>query len=418
MLRTYLVTGLLSAVVACQFCLSPTAGAQSAWPRFRGPDGSGHCRDANLPVRWGVDDVVWRTELPGEGHSSACVWGQRVFLTAARKTDAGQVERVVLCLDRADGHLLWQHVASVGDGETIHKMNSFATPSCATDGERVVAFFGRGGIHCFDMEGQPQWSRDLGTFPGPWGTGASPVFIDDLIVQNCDAEGESVLLALDKRDGKTVWRANRGVLPRGGWNTPILVDAGARRELIVNGELGVNGYDPITGRELWFCKSFNGRGTPTPAYGGGLLFVISGKAGDVYAVRPGGEGDVTNSRMVWHTRRAGGRDLSSPILVDNYLFVVNMAGIGTCYDATTGEELWKERLDGSYSASPISANGLIYIQNEAGKTLVIKPGKSLEIVAENDLGATAGEIFRSTMAPVDGQWLFRSDRAAYCVRKK
>ncbi|MCH5375563.1 MAG: PQQ-like beta-propeller repeat protein, partial [Planctomycetes bacterium] len=339
MLRTIALAGCLGAAAPCQLVLSPMAGAQSAWPRFRGSDGSGHATSTDVPIHWGPDDVNWRVELPGQGHSSACVWDQWVFLTAAIPTDAGKVKREVLCLDCGDGHLIWKRVASVTDGEDLHKMNSYATPSCATDGTRVVAFFGRGGIHCYDTDGQLLWSRDLGSFPGPWGVGASPIFVGDLIVQNCDAEGESALIALDKRSGETVWRTDRGNLPRGGWNTPILVDTPSRRELIVNGELGVNGYDPGTGRELWFCKSFNGRGTPTPAAGHGMLFVISGKAGDVYAVRPGGEGDVTASRMVWHTRRTGGRDLSSPILVDKYLFVVNMAGIASCYDCATGREL-------------------------------------------------------------------------------
>ena len=412
----------VSCVVCCLvvafvglLAVPPAVHAQSDWPRFRGPDGSGHCVEANLPVTWGPRDVVWRTELEGQGHSSACIWDQRIFLTTARKTASDEVERIVLCLDRADGRVIWRRVASVGQGESLHAMNSFATATCASDGERVVAFFGRGGIHCYDMEGKPLWSRDLGTFPGPWGTGASPVIFNDMVIQNCDAEGESFLAALDKRTGEIVWRTDRGSRPRGGWATPILIDTDSRKELILNGEYGVRGYDPATGKEHWFCKGFNGRGTPTPAYGHGLLFVICGKPGDVYAVRPGGEGDVTETHMAWHTLRRGGRDLSSPILVGNHLFVVSMAGIATCYDSATGKQLWLERLDGEFSASPIVAGGLIYIQNEAGQTLVIKPGDALEIVAKNDLDAPEDEIFRGTIAPSAGQLFFRSDHAVYCV---
>jgi outer membrane protein assembly factor BamB len=298
-------------------------------------------------------------------------------------------------------------------------MNSFATPTCAADGERVVAFFGRGGIHCYDIDGKQLWAHDLGTFPGPWGTGASPIIVDDMVVQNCDAAGESHLTAFDKRTGKIVWRTDRGNLPRGGWNTPIIIDAGTRRELILNGEHGVRGYDPTTGTEHWFCRGFNGRGTPTPAFGHGKLFVINGKPGDVYAVQVGGEGDVTESRMVWHTRRGGGRDLSSPILAGNHLFVVNMMGIGTCYDATNGKELWRARLDGKFSASPIAAGGLIYIQNEAGKTFVIRPdSEKLDIVSSNTIGAPEKEIFRSTLAPSAGRLYFRSNRAVYCIEKQ
>lgn len=395
---------------------SPAAGGD--WPRFRGPDGLGQCEETGLPVHWDAGDVAWRAELEGRGHSSACVSGGRIFLTTATRTDAGQVERIVLSLDRSDGRQIWRQVAWVGQAEKIHRMNSYATPTCATDGQRVVAFFGPGGIHCYDVDGKPLWSRDLGSFAGPWGTGASPIILGRLVIQNCDAEGASSLIALDVETGKTVWQTDRGERPRGGWNTPFVIDAEARHELILNGEYGVRGYDPADGKEIWFSKSFNGRGTPIPAYGHGLLCVISGLSGDVYGVRPGGEGDVTDTRMAWHTPRRGGRDLSSPILVGDYLLVVNMAGIGTCYRATDGKQLWQERLEGNFSASPIVAAGLVYIQNEAGQTMVIKPGDSLEVVARNDLGAPEGELFRSTLAPSDGQLFFRSDRAVYCVGKR
>jgi outer membrane protein assembly factor BamB len=371
-----------------------------------------------VPTRWSADDVVWRTELPGRGHSSVCLWGERIFLTAARRTDAGKIERTVLCLDRGNGRQIWRQVASVTEAESLHRMNSFATPTCATDGEQVVAFFGRGGIHCYDMNGEPLWSHDLGSFPGPWGSGASPIIVDNMVIQNCDAAGEGLLAAFEKQTGLALWRTDRGNLPRGGWNTPFVIDLGTRRELILNGEHGVRGYDPATGKEHWFCRGFNGRGTPIPAYGHGLLYVINGKPGDIYAVRPGGQGDVTQTHMAWHTRRGGGRDLSSPILIDKYIFVVNMMGIATCYDAAGGEELWQDRLNGKFSASPIAVRGLIYVQDEAGKTLVIKPGDALQIVARNQLGATAEEIFRSTLAPSEGQLFFRSDRAVYCVGKR
>jgi len=418
MVRMNCVACGLAMIVVAGAALEPARGDMAQWPRYRGPDGSGHCREKGLPVRWEPADVAWRIELEGRGHSSVCLWGERIFLTAARKTDEGQVERAVICLDRNDGHVLWRQVAGVGEAEKLHNMNSFATPTCATDGQRVAVFFGRGGMHCYDVDGKPLWSRDLGEFPGVWGTGASPVILGELVIQNCDAEGPSALVALDKRTGRTVWQADRGERPRGGWNTPIVIDAGSREELILAGEHGVRGYDPADGRELWFCQSFNGRGTPIPAFGKGMLFVISGKPGDVYAVRPGGEGDVTAGRMAWHTQRRSGRDLSSPILVGEHLLVVNMAGIGTCYAAADGRQLWQERLEGAFSASPIAIDSLVYIQNEAGQTLVIRPGETLDVVACNDLGAPEDEIFRSTMVPSQGQIFFRSDRAVYCVGRR
>jgi outer membrane protein assembly factor BamB len=318
-------------------------------------------------------------------------------------------------LSRDTGKLLWNEVAAAGSGEAVHKMNSWATPSCATDGERVVAFFGAGGLHCYDNQGQRIWSRSLGSFPGRWGVGASPIFVDDLVIQNCDAEGESFLVAVDKRTGRDVWRTPRASKPRGGWSTPIIIEVDDHRELVLNGEFGLDAYDPETGRPLWNCRGFNGRGTPVPTWGHGLLYVVNGKSGDVYAVRPGGKGDVTDSHMAWHTERRGGRDLPSPILVDDCLVVISMTGIATAYDAHGGEELWKERLGGNFSGSPVASGGLVWALAENGEVLVIKP-KDFELVAHNQFGAGDDEIFRSSIAISDGRLLIRSDRSLYCVQ--
>ncbi len=414
-----------SCVVSCLMAFSigvlvtqSAVAAEGQWSQFRGQDGSGHTQQTGIPVRWTASDVTWRTELEGQGHSSVCLWDEQIFLTSAQSTDNGQVERHVVCLNRNDGQVVWQQTASLGAAEQLHKMNSFATPTCACDGQRVVAFFGRGGIHCYDMQGTLLWSRDLGTFPGPWGSAASPIILGDMVIQNCDAAGPSFLVALNKRTGQTIWKTDRGSQPRGGWNTPLLIDTGSRKELIVNGEHGVRGYDPATGRELWFCKSFSGRGTPVPAYADKNLYVISGLPGDIYAVRAGGTGDVTETRMVWHTPRRSGRDVPSPILVDRFLLATNMTGIGTCYDPTDGKTLWQERLVGNFTASPIAVNGLVYLQDEVGETLVIKPDDKLDIIARNSLGDRPHEIFRSTMVPSQGQLFFRSDKAVYCVGKR
>jgi hypothetical protein len=149
-------------------------------------------------------------------------------------------------------------------------MNSYATPTCATNGKQVVAFFGPAGIHCFDLKGEEKWSRELGAFPGPWGVAASPIILGDLVIQNCDAEGASSLIALSLEKGEPVWQTEREKKPRGGWSTPIVIENGDRKELVLNGELGVRGYDPKTGKELWFCESFNGRGSPVPDFFNGI----------------------------------------------------------------------------------------------------------------------------------------------------
>jgi len=395
--------------------LALAADAAENWPRFRGPAGTGHHAGAALPVKWSAENVLWRVELKGDGHSSPVNWGQRIFLTAA--TEQGRACRV-LALDARDGRLLWEKTVSCDAPGKTHGMNSFATPTCVTDGERVVAFFGRGGIHCFDLDGKPLWSQSLGEFSGPWGIAASPVLAGNLVIQNCDAQGASSIVALDKKTGKIAWRTSRGEKPMGGWSTPIEIQAGKRSELVVNSEQGLDAYDSATGKLLWHCNGFNGRGEPVPDFARGLLFVLNGKAGDVYAVRPGGSGDVSDTHRAWHTPRPKVRDIPSPIVVGDYLFAIDMKGTAATYDARSGKVLWTEKIPGAFTASPIESGGLIYLNTESGETLVIKPGPKLDLVARNSIGDHAGELFRASIAPIGGRLYLRSNRALYCVGAK
>lgn len=402
----------IPAILLC--CSSWTFAADGDWPQWRGAEGTGHSKESNLPVKWDASSVVWKANLPGIGQSSPIIWGDRIFMTSALE---GGKKRVVFCVDRKGGKILWEKEVWTGTPEASHAQNGYATATCATDGERVVAFFGKGGIHCFDLEGKEVWHRDLGDFPGPWGTAASPIIVGDLVIQNCDAQGAGLLLGLNKKTGKDVWRTPRTAPERGGWTTPVLLASGKKQELVLNGEKAVTGYDPETGKQLWFCKSFAGRGDPTVTPGNGLLFVVNGQPGDIYAVKPGGSGDVTSSHMAWHTPRKSGRDQPSPILVGNYLVVTSMSGITTCYEASTGKPLWNERIKGAYSSSPIAANGLAYFQNEAGETTVLEPGPKMKVVAENTLGVK-GEVFRAALTPSNGQFFARSDKVLYCIGKK
>jgi len=324
----------------------------------------------------------------------------------------------VHCLDRKTGKVLWEREVACAAPEQIHKMNTWATPTCATDGERVVAFFGPGGIHCFDLDGKPQWQRNLGEFPGTWGIGASPIIDGNLVIQNCDAEGASSLVALDKKTGAPVWTAKRENKPKGGWSTPVLINAGARRELILNGEQGVNAYDPATGKDLWFCKGFAGRGEPIPVFDHGMLFVVNGQPGNTYTVKPGGSGDVSGTHRVWNSKVVGGRDLPTPAVVGEFDLVASLSGMLTTYDAKSGTALFSERLGSQVSATPITAGGLVYFQMENGEVIVVKPGKALEIVSKNSVGNDSGEIFRASLSPIQGQWFARSGNTVYCIGKK
>jgi outer membrane protein assembly factor BamB len=437
----FLVAALLIAALAAGGFAAPTTiePPSSNWPRWRGPQENGHAADPKLPVKWTDADVAWKTSLPGDGQSTPIIWGDRIFLTSAL---GGGKERLVFAVDRRDGKLLWRQTAWKGEAaEPIHKMNGWASASCATDGEIVAAFFGRGGgLHVYTVDGKHLWSKELGHFESPWGVAACPILVDDMIVQNCDADLDGYIAAFDKRTGKVIWRTDRlsqfdaktkakrdtddaaattgGKISNRGWSTPIVTTLGGRRELVLNGHEGVRAYDPATGKELWFCKSFAGRGEPTVTPAGELLCVVNGLSGDFYAVKPGGSGDVTATHMAWHTPRKGGRDTPSPIVVGKFAIVTDMKGIFTCYDVKDGHEYWKERVGGNFSGSPIANNGLVYFLDEDGRTVVIKPAESLQIVAENQLTSADDEIFRASPTPCDGQLFIRSTKVLYCIGKK
>ena len=407
--RELIASVILAATVSFSVVSAGEAPARPNWSGWRGPAGDGHVPGTPLPIRWDAGSIQWRVSLKGIGQSSPIVWGDRIYLTSA--LDEGR-QRLVFCHDVRDGRLVWEHTAWTGEPEKVHDLNSWASATCVTDGQVVVASFGKGGLHGYTLEGKHLWSRDLGPFEGPWGTAACPVIVGDLVIQNGDADANAFLMGLDKQTGRTIWTTPR--FNSRGWSTPILIDAANRKELVLNGHNGVTAYDPGTGKELWFCKSFNGRGEPTITPAGDLLCAVNGLVGDIYAIRPGGTGDVTQTRMAWHTPRKGNRDTPSPIVIDEYIVVVDMKGVATCYDSQTGREFWKERICDPISSSPIASGGMAYFLDEHGQTVVLKPDKKLEVVARNSLG-TSGEIFRASLGVVNGRLLARSNQALYCI---
>jgi hypothetical protein len=403
---------LLGAVLIGALAFPTLVRAEANWPSWRGPLGDGHTAETGLPVKWDQSAVAWKVPLPGRGQSSPVIWGERIFLTAALENGK---QRVVFCLNRADGKTLWEKVAWTGTPEPSHKMNGWASATCVTDGERVYAFFGKGGgLFCYSVDGELLWSQGLGEFTSPWGTSACPILVGDLVIQNCDADVDANLVAFHKKTGEKAWRTPRDDFR--GWSTPVLVTVNGRQEIVLNGHTGVRAYAPATGQELWHRKNSKGRGEPTVTPGAGLLFSVNGlPGGDIYAVRPGGSGAVDDSQMVWKKTRSTGRDTPSPILVDKDLLVVSMSGILTCYDSSTGKELWQTRLGGNYSASPIAYQGEAFFLSEAGETVVIEPGPELKITARNTLPVGDEEIFRASITPSAGQLFIRSDRNLYCI---
>jgi len=295
-------------------------------------------------------------------------------------------------------------------------MNGWASATCAVDAERVYAFFGRGGgLFCYSHEGELVWSRTLGAFEGPWGTAACPILAGELVIQNCDADKDGRIMAFDRKTGKDVWSTPRE--SNRGWSTPVLIDAAGRKEIVLNGHTGVVAYAPETGKELWFCRCDAGRGEPTVTPADGILYVANGlQGGGLYAVRPGGSGDVTSTHRLWLTPRKG-RDTPSPIVIGNTVILMSFnADTLTSYDASSGKELWKKtRVAGQVSASPVAWEGKAFLINDAGETLVIDPASEEKIVGRNSIGAQKGELFRASLTPCRGQVFIRSDRFLYCV---
>ena len=382
------------------------------WRAFRGPTGMG-VTEQKIPASWNEDSITWKRSIPGEGQSSVVEAGNKIFLTASENSGN---KRSLLCFTKDKGKLLWQKSVSYKGEESSHRMNGWCTPTPATEGNRVVAFFGPAGMHCFDTDGKKIWELQLGDFPGSWGAAASPIIINGIVYQNCDSMGPSRLIAVSLETGKIMWDTPRVEKPRGGWSTPICIGVNNKKQLVVNGEYGVRGYDLSNGNELWFCKGFNGRGSPVPFFGNGLLYVVNGKPGDLYAVSPNGLGDVTNSHLKWHAKRNGGRDLPSPAMLNDLVLVTSMSGIVTCYDAKSGKTHWIDRLQGAFSGSPIVSDNYYYIQSESGTTYVIKPNKNnLEVISKNQLSSNLEEIFRATLSPIDGKIYTRSNSKLYCI---
>lgn len=385
------------------------------WPRFLGPTGRSISDARDLPVKFSDANVEWKVALPEIGQSSPIIWEDDVFITSSKEDES---ERYVYCIDKKSGKIKWTYTVPNDRDERRHSLNTPATASCVTDGQVVVAFFGPAGLHCLDRQGKKLWSKDLGAFEGVFGTAASPIIYKDMVIQNCDAVGPSDLKAFDINTGKLVWETKRMDKPKGGWGTPFVIETSKREEMILNGEFGVQSYNPSNGDKYWFCTNFNGRGSPTPAYSDDTLYVVSGKPGDIYAVKTNGSGNVSD-KMLWHTPRSRGRDLPSPMLMGEYLLVVNMKGALTCYQAKSGEVLWVEQMPrDDYIASPLIAQGMLYIIGESGRVSVIKPGPKYELVVESQLTPEdRKEVFRSSIGVSDQKFFIRSSKYLYCVKK-
>ena len=385
----------------CPWCLvlilgilSPSARGED-WLEFRGPGGQGHASAAGLPESWSeTENLVWKQAIPGKGWSSPVVVGGQVYLTTAvpegDEDPPAQSLRVV-CLDEASGRLEWsQELFQQPAGQRVHPKNSHASATPISDGKRLYVHFGTWGTACLERDGTVVWKTTALKYQPVHGNGGSPVLFEDLLILNCDGADAQFVVALDRRDGTEKWRYNRGLEPVKGFAfcTPLLVEVEGQTQVISSGADAVVGLVPQTGEEIWRVRYKGGYSVvPRPVAGQGMVFVCTGyDSPTLLAIRlAGARGDVTDSHLAWKlTKRVPLNP--SPLLINDLLYLVSDDGVMSCVEAGSGESVWQQRIWGAYSSSPTWADGRIYVQSEAGETLVIEPGREFREVARSQVG--------------------------------
>jgi len=408
-LSTKGIFNLLLFFLLCAFSHSRSQLAED-WPEFRGPDGQGHSGEAGLPISWSEsENVVWKTAIPGLGWSSPAIRGDKIWLTTA--LDEGHSLRV-LCLNRDSGKVLQDiEVFHKENPPRIHTKNSHASPTPILDEGRVYVHFGTNGTACLTTDGQVLWKTEL-PYQHGHGAGGSPVLIGDLLIINCDGTDVQYVVALDKLTGDIRWKQNRK--GRMAYATSLAIRVNDIDQVVSPGADRVVAYNPRTGEELWWARYDGYSLVPRPVYGLGLVFICSGyDSPTLFAVKPDGLGDVTESHVVWTLRRAAPLN-PSPLLVDDALYIVSDNGIASCLEAKTGKIRWQQRLNGEFSASPLYADGRIYLLNEEGETTVIAPGPEFKKLASSTLeGRTLASL------AVSGQSIYlRTDKHLYRIQEE
>jgi hypothetical protein len=395
------------------------------WPQFRGPD-QGRAPEANLPVSWSAtENVLWKTPLPGPGHSSPIIWGDRIFLTAFEPASTGMMASImsqlgsregrllVLALDKGTGRILWEREVPVDSMGTLHNTNAPASPTPVTDGERVYVYFGQKGLMAFDFDGKLVWEKDLGPFPNEWGFASSPVLHGEKLILVSDSDSEDFLLAVDRKTGEEIWRTSRNGTARA-WPAPVIWNVDGRDQIVVSGSGTVRGYDAENGREIWRVVGLTQWVAPTPVVAHGLLYVVSGGPGGSrgMAIRPGGRGDITETHVAWRYDRATPY-IPSPVVLGDYFYMVRDGGVMTCLNARTGEEVWQERLParGDYYASLIAAQDKLYAVSEEGEVTVVAAGPTYRVLSSNSMG----ERTMATPAVSDGELFIRTDQTLFAI---
>ena len=423
------------------------ASSGSNWPQWRGPEGQGVSTETGLPTEWSdVNNMKWKTEIAGRGHSSPIVWKKRIFLTTALDGESvpGRTPGVthklsdgtmfvhpdamganlrhtfkVICLDRDTGKIIWERVAYEGEvKDSRHKKASFASSTPATDGKYVFAFFGSEGLYAYDFNGKQIWKQDMGTLgTASVGYGVSPILFGNLVIMQCDESGlNSFIAAFDKKTGKEVWRAARDKVDVT-WSTPVLVKTGKRTELVTSAAEAIIAYDPATGKELWRHKGLESNAVPSPVVFNDLVVLTSGSPLKIaLALKAGGSGDVTGTSQLAWSYNKGTAYVPSPILYGDYVYLMTDRGLLTCLDAKTGKmEYEGQRVPKptTFMASPVAYEGKILLTSEDGETFILKAGPKHEVLRSNSIG----EPVYASPAIANGNLFIRGEKHLFAIGK-
>ena len=433
--------------------LPRSGSAAGSWPSFRGHRALGIAEGQNLPDQWNTktgENILWRTPIPGLAHSSPVVWGDKVFVTTAISTDPKATFRpglygdgdaskdhsvhkwMIYAIDKRSGKIAWERVAHQGQPiEKRHIKATYANATPATNGRIVVAWFGSQGVHAYDVNGKSLWKVDLGrvdmgAYDIPtyeWGPASSPIIWNDLVIIQCDTQTDSFLIALDSATGKTIWKTDREELPS--WGTPTVADTSAGIQLLTNASNFIRAYDPRTGKELWRLGRSSKITAPTPLVSDDLIVVSSGRGPErpIFVVRPNARGDITladgktaSETIAW-SRTGRGSYMPTPLIYQGRLYVLANNGTLDAYNLKTGEEVYRQRLPtigSGYSASPVAADGKIYLTNEDGEIVVVAAGDKFTHIATNLMG----ELLMATPALSEGVMYVRSSQSLFAVGKK
>jgi len=394
------VTGLVAA-----------SAAPEEWPSWRGPRGDGTSLETDVPLKWSAtENVLWKVPVPGKGHSSPIVWGDRIFVTSC---DEAKKERLLLCLDRREGKVLWQRVVLAAPLEKKNPLNSYASSTPATDGRHVWATFlefPNVQVACFDREGQEVWRRSPGEFHSVHGFCSSPLLYKDMVIVNGDQDAAAYIVALDGATGAERWRINRPNRTRS-YVPPVVFEAAGKKQMVLSGSKCVASYDPDTGKPYWIVDGPTDQMVASLVWGDGVFFVTGGYPSlHVLGIRPDGAGNVTGTHVLWHEKKTPSY-VPSPIAAGRCFFWVSDAGIASCVEAQTGKYLWSERLGKHHSPSPVSAAGNLYFLDDEGQTFIIKAAGTFEKVATSALG----EECRASPAISRGRIYIRAVGNLYCI---